>query len=215
MSIEEHVAECMHTIESRHHAREAAIATSRTLVRQCANTIRALHRSQFEDAARLLEEASTTSSTLRAAVALYPDLLAAGYTQDAIKEYVEATFVYVFLTGKELPSASMLHVEPAPFLNGLAEAASELRRTILDRLRCGDFSQVEEFLAIMDDVYSMLVTVDYPEALTGGLRRTTDALRSVLERTRGDVTTALRQEQLTASIEELKHYLENQGKLGV
>jgi translin len=140
------------------------------------------------------------AASLHYAVTEYPDLIAAGYTQDALKEYAEASLVYAFLAGIDPPSANLLNVESAAYLNGLAEAASELRRAILDRLRRGEVGYVESLLGIMDEVYSLLITVDYPETLTGGLRRSTDALRSVLERTRGDVTAALRQEQLTAAL---------------
>ncbi len=190
------VAGCADQIDATHSAREQAITISRKLIRQCANTIRAAHRGSFEEARAMLDEAADIAAHLRAAVADYPHLLAAGYTQDALKEYTEAWLVYAFLTNSALPTVEALAVEPAPFLNGMAEAASELRRAILDRLRRGEVTQGEALLLIMDDVYSLLITVDYPEAITGGLRRTTDALRSVLERTRGDVTAALRQEQL-------------------
>lgn len=200
MSIDSLVAECVSLIETSHAARERALTTSRALVRQCANTIRATHRGQFEDAARMLEEARGTAAGLRQIVVDEPGLLTAGYTQDALKEYAEAALVYAFLTGNEPPSASTLNVEPAAYLNGLAEAASELRRAILDGLRRGEIGRGEALLEIMDDVYSLLVTVDFPDAITGGLRRTTDALRAVLERTRGDLTAAIRQEYLTAAL---------------
>lgn len=208
MTIDTLVAACVTHIEARHAAREQAIALSRTLIRQCATTIRAAHRSHFDDAARMLADARTAADQLRAAVHDYPDLVAAGYTRDALKEYCEAALVYAFLLGNEPPSADSLAVDPDAYLNGLAEAASELRRAILDRIRCGSFEQVEPLLDIMDDVYSLLITIDYPDALTGGLRRSTDALRSVLERTRGDVTAALRQEQLTAALAALEARLD-------
>lgn len=194
------VATCVAEIEASHAAREQAIGISRLLIRQCANTIRATHRASYAEAASLLQEAATTVASLRGAVTDMPHLQSAGYTQDALKEYAEAALVYAFLTGEVPPGAAALGVEPAPFLNGLAEAASELRRAILDRLRRGAVSESEALLVIMEDVYSLLMTVDYPDALTGGLRRTTDALRTVLERTRADVTTALRQEQLVAAL---------------
>src|SRR6185503_15148595 len=177
-------------------------------VRQCANAIRAVHRGQFAQAQTLLREATQTAQGLRAGLVDHPDLLFAGYTQDALKEYAEAALVYAFLHGDAPPGPAALQVEPAAYLNGLAEAASELRRAILDGLRSGQVARGEALLAVMDDVYAMLVTVDYPDAITGGLRRTTDALRAVLERTRGDMTAALRQEQLTAALAAL------QGRLG-
>jgi translin len=152
----------------------------------------------------MLKEAERIADNLHAAVANEPHLWSAGYTQDALKEYTEASLVYAFLAGHDAPSAEMLRVEPAAFLNGMAEAASELRRAILDRLRRGEVAQSETLLEIMDEVYSLLISVDYPEAITGGLRRTTDALRAVLERTRGDVTSAIRQEQLLQALAALE-----------
>jgi translin len=200
MSIEALVTACVTQIEASHAAREQAIAVSRMLIRQCANTIRATHRAEFAEASTLLDEAQKTATRLQAAVAKHPELRYAGYTQDALKEYAEAALVYAFLTDGEPPAAADLNIEPAAYLNGLAEAASELRRAILDGLRRGEVQRGETLLVLMDDVYSQLITVDYPDALTGGLRRTTDALRAVLERTRGDMTAALRQEQLTAAL---------------
>jgi translin len=200
MSIEVVVAEAVGRIEATHAARERALAASRALVRQCANAIRAVHRAEFESAEALLREATQTAHGLREGLVGHPDLLFAGYTQDALKEYAEAALVYAFLHGDTPPGPAALSVEPAAYLNGLAEAASELRRAILDGLRHGQVARGETLLGIMDDVYATLVTVDYPDAITGGLRRTTDALRAVLERTRGDMTAAIRQEQLTAAL---------------
>jgi len=200
MTIESVVAEAVMRIEATHAARERALSASRALVRQCANAIRAVHRAEFETAQTLLGEATQTAQDLREGLAEHPNLLFAGYTQDALKEYAEAALVYAFLHGDPPPGPAVLQVEPAAYLNGLAEAASELRRAILDGLRHGQVARGETLLAIMDDVYATLVTVDYPDAITGGLRRTTDALRAVLERTRGDMTAAIRQEQLTAAL---------------
>jgi translin len=200
MSIESIVAEAVAQIEGSHAARERALASSRALIRQCANAIRAVHRGEFEQAEELLRVATQTARDLRAGLADHPDLMFAGYTQDALKEYAEAALVYAFLHGDAPPGPAAIQVDPAAYLNGLAEAASELRRAILDGLRHGEVARGEALLAIMDDVYGMLVTVDFPDAITGGLRRTTDALRAVLERTRGDMTAALRQEQLTAAL---------------
>lgn len=200
MTIDAVVAEAVARIEVSHAAREQALTASRALTRQCANAIRAVHRGEFAQAEELLREATHTARTMQAALEGHPELMFAGYAQDALKEYAEAALVYAFLHGDAPPSAAALHVEPAAYLNGMAEAASELRRAILDGLRHGQVERGERLLAIMDDVYSMLVTVDFPDAVTGGLRRTTDALRAVLERTRGDMTAAIRQDQLTAAL---------------
>lgn len=207
MSIDALVAACVAQIEASHGAREQAIGASRALIRQCANSIRAAHRGEFDEAGRLLAEAQATVALIDGATAGKPDIRFAGYTQDALKEFVEAHLVLAFLAGREPPSPAALGVEAAAYLNGLAEAASELRRAILDGLRRGEVNRGELLLQQMDDVYSELVTVDYPDAVTGGLRRTTDALRAVLERTRGDMTAALRQDQLTAAMRDLEQRL--------
>ncbi len=155
----------------------------------------------------LLGEAAARAKELRERLQDYPMLLHAGYSQDALKEYAEASLTLALVRGSELPSAEQLEVQAAAYLNGLAEAASELRRYILDGLRNGDSTDSERLLTAMDDVYGLLVTVDYPDAVTGGLRRTTDALRAVLERTRGDLTTTLRQVQLVTALRQLEERL--------
>ncbi len=202
MTIETAVAEAVARIEATHAARERALSASRALVRQCANAIRAVHRAEFETAESLLREATQTAHGLREGLDEQSGLLFAGYTQDALKEYAEAALVYAFLHGDPPPGPAALHVEPAAYLNGLAEAASELRRAILDGLRHGQVARGEALLTIMDDVYATLVTVDYPDAITGGLRRSTDATRGIIEKTRGELTTALRQEELRATIQD-------------
>lgn len=210
-SIDAVVARAIAEIDACHAARERALTLARALTRQCANTIRAVHRHEFAGAAALLAEAGASARALRESLADHPDLLYAGYSQDALKEYAEAALVYAFLHGDAPPDAQSLGVDAAAYLNGLAEAASELRRAILDALRTGATVRGAELLAVMEDVYSLLITVDYPDAVTGGLRRTTDALRAVLERTRGDVTAAIRQDQLIASLEAFEQRLDKQG----
>ncbi|KAB8140877.1 haloacid dehalogenase [Chloroflexia bacterium SDU3-3] len=207
MNLEDIVAQAAGVIEETHATRERALALSRGLIRQCANSIRACHRAEFVQAQALLAEAGATAATLREALRGHPGLLHAGYTQDALKEYAEAALVYAFLRGEDAPGPASLGVEPAAYLNGLAEAASELRRAILDGLRHGQVARGEALLGVMDEVYSLLVTVDFPDAITGGLRRTTDALRAVLERTRGDMTSALRQEALAAALRDFERRL--------
>jgi translin len=208
VSIDTLVSESAALLEVQHQARETALVLSRTLVRQCARAIRACHRTSFPEAVSLLEEATTTADTLHQTVAAHPELIAAGYTQDAFKEYAEAALVYAFLTNTPPPSATTLNIHPAAYLNGLAEAASELRRAILDRIRHEHTAEISSLLDIMDEVCSLLMTVDYPEAVTSGLRRSTDALRSVVERTRGDVTAALRQDKLMDAIKQMETQLE-------
>lgn len=195
-------------LETRNAAREQALSHSRELTRTCANTIRAVHRRDFAQAEALLAAARELSERLARNLAPYPDLFYTGYVQDAQKEYVEATATLSLISGAPMPQPEALGVAAAPFLNGLAEAAGELRRFVLDKLRRGEIDGSEALLQKMDDIYSLLVTIDYPDALTGGLRRTTDLARGILERTRGDLTFALRQQDLEMSLARVEQQIQ-------
>ncbi|HBW51656.1 MAG TPA: haloacid dehalogenase [Herpetosiphon sp.] len=194
-------------LEAIHATREIALKSARELIRQCANTIRAVHRHEWALAEPLLQATAAAAQSLRERLQDYPALLYAGYTQDAFKEYAEAALTLALVRGETLPTHHALGVEAAAYLNGLAEAASELRRYILDGLRHGKVDSGERLLDQMDEIYSFLVTVDFPDAVTSGLRRTTDALRAVLERTRGDLTSAVRQEQLVAALARFEQHM--------
>lgn len=194
--------------ERRNARRDQALARSRDLIRYCSLTIRALHRHEWNEAARLLEAADQAAAQMVADLADYPDLYFAGYTQDALKELAEAHIVSALVQGQPIPAPADLRIEPPAYLNGLAEAMGELRRYILDLIRSGRAAEAEPLLDIMDDVYSHLVTVDYPDAITAGLRRSTDMVRGVLERTRGDLTVAIRQEQMEARLTALARQLD-------
>jgi len=187
-------------LEAKNAVRDETLRRSRALIRFCANSIRASHRDDFADAQSLLATARAAAAEMIADAKRYPDLFYAGYTQDALKELAEAHITYALFTGNDLPTPEDLNVEQAAYLNGLAEAVGELRRYVLDRLRGGDVGTGERLLAAMDDIYSQLITVDFPDAITGGLRRQTDMVRGVLERTRGDLTTAVRQEEMKAAL---------------
>ena len=188
-------------LETKYQARERALAGSRATIRNCAHSIRASHRGELDNARALISEAgSLVTSTRHDLIREHPDIYWTGYVQDAQKEYSEANIVYAVIAGEELPAPEQLGVEPAAYLNGLGEAAGEMRRFVLDRIRHGEAERCEQVLNTMEDIYSLLVTVDFPDAITNGLRRTTDMVRGVLERTRGDVTFALQQRQLTEAL---------------
>jgi translin len=185
-------------LEARNAARDAAVNRSRELIRHCAEAIRAIHRREWERADEKLTIARQAAATLTAGVQPYPDLYHTGYTQDALKEVVEAFCTRAIVLNQPLPIPAELEVHSAAYLNGLAEAATETRRFILDLLRRedGDIVEAERLLGAMDDIYDQLVTFDFPDAITGGLRRQTDVVRGVLERTRGDLTTTIQQQRL-------------------
>ncbi|MBI4202701.1 MAG: haloacid dehalogenase [Chloroflexi bacterium] len=203
-SLPSRIQEAVTRLEATHASREVAYPLTRKLVQSSANAIRAAHRHDYPQSRVLLAQAQAIQQQILDALAGHPDIYYAGYVADAQKEYAEAHATLAFLSGGSLPSPEELRVEAASYLNGLAEAASELRRTILDALRSNNLAPCEGWMAIMDEVYSLLVTVDFPDAVTGGLRRTTDNFRGVLERTRGDLTMALRQHSLEQKLAEFQ-----------
>jgi len=162
-----------------------------------------VHRDDNDVAKENLSEAHLLVETIQSNLAQYPDLYHAGYTQDALKEYAEAKIVYALILDNPLPTPEELGLEYATYLKGLAETSGELRRRCLDILRHGHSEEAERLLSLMDDIYAVLVTMDYPDAITGGLRRLTDIVRGVNERTRGDMTISLRQEHLEESMRRL------------
>jgi translin len=183
-------------LEMKNKAREQALTASRTVIQHSAHTIRAAHRAEFDESAKLLAQARAVAQQMRDSARAHPDLYYAGYVQDALKEFSEASIVNALAQGQALPDPDELGVDYAAYLNGMGEAAGELRRHALDLIRQGRAREAEATLQWMEDIFSVLVTMDFPDAITGGLRRTADMVRGVLERTRGDVTMSIKQEEL-------------------
>lgn len=189
-------------LEAAHQARERGLAACRRTIRACGNAIRAVHRRDDDLADTLTTEARDALREAQTALGPHPRVAHAGFLHDAEKEYAEAMLTAALVAGTPLPGAKEVGIGVPAWLCGLAEAASELRRHLLDRIREGDLDRGEQLLGAMEDVYDLLVTVDYPDAITGGLRRATDALRAVLERSRSDVTTTVIQSRLRAALEQ-------------
>lgn len=187
--------------------RDEALKQARKLTRACSLAIRAVHRDDMEAMEASLVEAQSLADFLRNDLKAHPELFFAGYTQDSLKEYVEANVTCALIQNKALQTPEELGVEDATYLNGLAEVVGELRRRTLDILRSGYSEEAERLLGYMDEIYSVLVTMDYPDAITNGLRRQTDLARGIIEKTRGDVTFSLRGQQLTEAIRGLSSQL--------
>jgi translin len=188
------------SFEHKNKIRDAALAQSRELTRHAARAIRAIHRDDAELAREHLAEANALAKAIREGLTDDPDLYFSGYAQDALKEYCEAHLTVATILNEEWPSPEDLQVEYATYLNGLSEVVGELRRRIMDIMREGHSPEVERLLSVMEDIYDQLVTMDYPDALTYGLRRRTDIARSIIERTQADITVSYRQQQLEKTI---------------
>lgn len=198
----------------KHAARERALPKSRATIRYCANSIRATHRHEFETAEQLIGQAGSLIMEMVADLRDHQDIFHAGFVQDAQKEYAEAITFAALTQGQPLPMADQLAIGWPAYLNGLAEAVGELRRYVLDQLRLGNYTECETYLRSMDDIYALLISIDFPDAITSGLRRSTDATRGILEKTRGDLTTAIGQAQLQQSMQALQQALEQHAQVG-
>lgn len=195
------VEEIREELTTMNALRDETLNRSRALIRLCASSIRAIHRHEWDKAEAMLSEARAAAAEMVEPLADYPMLYHAGYTQDALKELVEAHLVHSVVRGVEPPGPQDLYIAGAGYLRGMSEAATEMRRFVLDLMRRGQVTEAEPYLAFMDEVYSLLITVDFPDSITNGLRRNTDVLRNVLERTRGDLTMGIRQDQMRDALQ--------------
>ena len=205
--LEDVIEQIQREFEATHRAREAGLAASRQLIRQASLTIRAIHRHEFDRASAMVQELRQQADAAGEAMKDHPAVYHAGFLHDALKEYAEAALTLAFVSGQPLPTPNELGVAPAAYLHGLAEAAGELRRFVLDSLRRDAGAAPDDLLASMDEIYAQLVTIDYPEAITHGLRRSTDMVRGVTERTRGDLTVATIQRRLDTQLTALRGQL--------
>jgi len=188
----------------RDAAREKVLPLCREAIRHCSQAIRAVHRQEFDQAKRLLQLARNRLDRAEQAITACSELSNTGFFRDAQKEFAEGSITLALVTGKKPHDPGELGIDPAAYLNGLGEAVGELRRYLLDSIRNGDLSRGGELLSAMDDIYNILVTMDFPDAITGGLRRTTDMVRGVLERTRSDLTLVIRQKELEDRLKEFE-----------
>lgn len=195
------------SFDQKNEIRDKALAQSRELTRHAARAIRAIHRDDTPLAQEFLAKADILAAELRTGLVDEPDLYFSGYTQDALKEFVEAHLTVATILNQNWPTPEDLQVEFATYLNGMSEVVGELRRRIMDIMRAGHSPEVERLLEVMDDIYALLVTMDYPDALTYGLRRRTDIARSIIERTQADVTVSYRQQLLEQRIADLSAQL--------
>lgn len=195
------------TFDTQTAARDIALTQARALTRHCSLAIRAVHRAETDVMQEHLDEAGKLAQSLTSELEPFPNLYHTGYTQDALKEYAEAHITCALIRDQPLPSPDEIHVIHATYLKGLSEVVGELRRRCLDILRSGYSTDAERLLKAMDDIFAVLVTMDYPDAITNGLRRQTDIARSIIERTRGDLTFSQRGEHLTRAIAGLSQQL--------
>ena len=197
--------------EARYQVRENALKQTRQLTRFAAHAIRAIHRNEKENAEDNMVEAEKIVSNLQNSLADFPEFYFSGYTQDALKEYVEARLTINLIENQPLPLPEEIHMEYSTYLRGMAETIGEMRRRCLDILRQGYSDEAERLLGLMDEIYALLVTIDYPDAITYGLRRQTDLVRGIIERTRADLTMSLREQHMQHALKDFEEHITSNG----
>ena len=188
-------------------ARERSLRLSRTIIRDCGAAIRSVHREEFEQAGRLMDRAGAALEEINLLLEGHQDVRYAGFVGDAEQEYAEARIVYSIITAQDMPGPDEIKVSMASYLTGLGDVVGELRRHILDLIRRGRPEEGEACLATMEEIYHLLMVFDYPDAITRGLRRKSDVARSLLERTRGDLTNAMGRKKLEIRLQKLEDKL--------
>lgn len=191
-------------LDAKSAAREQGLTLSRKVVRLSANAIRAIHRNDRPGAEDLLDEARRCIDEAESAMADHPDVRYAGFLHDGAKEYAEARITHALVFGLPIPTPQEIRVQAPAYLNGMGEAIGEMRRHLLDLMRRSELERSEYLLEAIDEIYYLLISMDYPDAMTGGLRRTTDVARSIVERTRGDLSTTLIQQELKRALDEAR-----------
>ena len=209
MSLDEAARGLRSRLDAKHRAREVGLTNARQAIRSSARAIRAAHRAELDAADRLLAEARELLTVAETALAAHPDIYYAGFLQDAQKEYAEARATRALVAGQSVPAPTEVGVGDAPYLNGLAEAVGELRRHLLDVLRSGDLARADSLFAAMEEIHALLADLDYPDAITANLRRSTDVARAIIERTRSDLTLTVIQRDLADA---LRHRPEGSGE---
>ena len=200
-------AEINEQFERVESARDLGLSLHRKVIKHCSLGIRAIHRQEFPEADALLAQARELLDKAEEQLREFPFIYYAGFLQDAQKEYAEGRITQALITNSPIPRPADIGVDHAPYLNGLAEAVGEMRRYILDRIRAGDLSESERLLDVMDDIYYILISMDFPDAITRGLRRSTDVARGCLERTRGDLTNHFDRQKIDRALRHLEERL--------
>ena len=197
-------------LDAKDAARESGLPLAREVIRNSASSIRATHRGEYEDAWSLMEKSALLLREALVVLKDHQDVRYAGFLQEAQKEHAEAHQTYALVRGEPLPDPDELEVGYAPYLNALGEAVGELRRHALDRVRRNDIGWGEHILEKMDEIYCAMISFDYPPAISGGLKRTADITRSLIEKTRGDITNAIRQQRLEQALVEVEKTVRSQ-----
>ena len=168
--------------------RTSAIDSSRIITRKTKNMIHAIHVG--EDYAPMEKELVTDKESLFRDVGDEPSVLCSAVVQDALGEYAEAFIFAAIVKGDEIPSFDSLGISPQSWVMGLTDSIGEVRRMILTYLIDGRIDDARALFERMETVGDDVLGFDVPDAIAP-IRRKQDVARSIIEKTRSDITNAV------------------------
>ncbi len=203
-NLESNLNNLSETFDKLNEIRETSLTISRAIVRDCSKSIRFIHRSDIKGAEEFIDSAKKKITELKKLTENVSEISFAGYVLDAEREYVEAVLFYVYESKGYIEPFEKFNVHPSSYIQGIGDTIGEWRRKALDHLRNLELVKSESYLNIMEEGLGILNELDYPDALTGGLRRYADNARGIIERTRSDITNAFVNEALRNDISNIK-----------
>jgi translin len=194
-------SELSETLDKLDQDREIILKLSRKVIRDCSIAIKSIHRKEFDQYRERLLNVKETHKELLELVNRNPGVFLK-HLKTPEQEYAEAVAFYSITSKEPLPLPSDLDIKPLNYALGLADVIGELRRYTLDNIRNSIVEDLNYVLESMDDIYTQLFSIDYPSGLTQDLRKKTDQARSIIEKTRGDVSISLQMSDLKRCMEE-------------
>lgn len=179
------ICEALGSLQETELRREQTIGLSREIIRETKRVIHAIHSYRNDVSVSDLEILVSKLKGLTA-----DDPCMSGPAEDAFAEYCEAVIFFHIATGADIPSYKELNVSPRPWVLGLADCIGELRRMLLNSVMSGNIRKAEELFSVMEGIYNNIMLFDSPESVLP-IRRKQDIARSLMEKTRADLTNAV------------------------
>ena len=194
-------------IDNKDKIREEALRSSREIIINCRKAIQYVHQDLKKEAKGNIKQASTKLSDLYNITKEYPEIYHAGFVENAAQELVEAQCFYNIMKGKDLPDPDEMQTTYSSYLLGLCDLVGELRRTVLDSIRSGEQKNADDYLTMMEEIYDVIIRFDYPSGLIP-IKKKQDMVRSLIEKTRGELAVASCEKRIEYRTGEFKGILD-------
>jgi len=182
--------------------REETLKNCREIIRNSRKGIKNIHENKIEEAEEYIGEAEKILEETKKKIENHPDILTAGYMENAMQEVAEAEIFMAIMKNKDIPSPEEIGVSYTSYLMGMADVVGELRRRGVYLMKNGSIGEVEEILSIMEEICDRIGEFDYPSGLLP-IKRKQDVIKKVLEKMRGEVAIFKKTKELESKMEAL------------